>query len=198
MEGNQVDLAHARAIVSGHNGIALSSQKLLSLGFALLSKRFSFVSKGRATDRHTSRVTEKRGSYQGRGASHPSPSPPKSMPSACVEYTGAVCHTEPSFLTRYRTMRIRPEEVQHIAQLARLTLTAEEEADLVEHFDKVLTYIEKLEELNTDEVEPMVHAVEVPTPLRDDRVTNQANTNALLQNAPDRQADFFKVPKIIE
>lgn len=95
-------------------------------------------------------------------------------------------------------MRIRPEEVQHIAQLARLKLTAEEEADLVEHFDKVLMYIEKLEELNTDEVEPMVHAVEVPTLLRDDRVTNQANTNALLQNAPDRQADFFKVPKIIE
>lgn len=95
-------------------------------------------------------------------------------------------------------MRIRPEEVQHIAQLARLKLTAEEQADLVEHFDKVLTYIEKLEELNTDDVEPMAHAVEVPTPLRDDRVTNQANTNALLQNAPDRQADFFKVPKIIE
>ena len=95
-------------------------------------------------------------------------------------------------------MRISRQEVQHVARLARLELTAEEETALVEHFDKVLTYMEKLEELNTDAVEPMAHAVEVPAPLREDRVTNQANTDALLQNAPDRDTNFFKVPKIIE
>lgn len=95
-------------------------------------------------------------------------------------------------------MRISREEVQGIALLARLELTAAEEAELVEHFDKVLTYMEKLNQLNTDGVEPTVHAVAVPSPLREDQVTTQADTDALLQNAPAREANFFKVPRIIE
>jgi aspartyl-tRNA(Asn)/glutamyl-tRNA(Gln) amidotransferase subunit C len=95
-------------------------------------------------------------------------------------------------------MRISREEVQGIALLARLELTATEEAELVEHFDKVLTYMEKLNQLNTDGVEPTAHAVAVPSPLREDQVTNQADTDALLQNAPAREANFFKVPRIIE
>lgn len=95
-------------------------------------------------------------------------------------------------------MRISQEQVQRVAQLARLELTAEEEADLVTHLDKVLTYMEKLNKLPTEGVEPTAHAVEVPSPLREDRVTNQADTETLLQNAPAREADFLKVPKIID
>lgn len=95
-------------------------------------------------------------------------------------------------------MRISREEVQRVALLARLALSAEEETELVEHFDNVLSYMEKLNELNTDDVRPLAHAVEVSAPLREDQVTNQDHTEALLQNAPERQADFFKVPKIIE
>lgn len=95
-------------------------------------------------------------------------------------------------------MRINQEEVRQVAFLARLDLTAEEEADLVTHLDKVLTYIEKLSELSTEGVEPTAHAVEVPSPLREDQVINQAATDALLQNAPAREADFLKVPKIID
>jgi len=95
-------------------------------------------------------------------------------------------------------MHISREEVQRIASLARLDLTTAEEADLVAHFAKVLTYVAKLNQLNTDGVEPTAHAMRVPAPLRDDRVTNQANTDALLHNAPARETDFFKVPKIIE
>lgn len=95
-------------------------------------------------------------------------------------------------------MKLSREEVQRIALLARLALTPAEEVELVAHFDKVLTYMEKLNELQTEHVEPTAHAVAVPSPLRDDRVTNQPNTEALLANAPAREADFFKVPKIIE
>lgn len=95
-------------------------------------------------------------------------------------------------------MRISREEVQHVALLARLALSTEEETELVEHFDNVLSYMEKLNELNTDDVQPLAHTVEVPAPLREDQVTNQANAEALLQNAPERQTDFFKVPQIIE
>jgi aspartyl-tRNA(Asn)/glutamyl-tRNA(Gln) amidotransferase subunit C len=95
-------------------------------------------------------------------------------------------------------MSISREEVQRVALLARVALTPAEETDLIEHFDKVLTYMEKLNELNTDGVEPTAHAVEVLAPRREDRVTTQANTDALLQNVPVREGDFFKVPKIIE
>jgi len=95
-------------------------------------------------------------------------------------------------------MRITKEEVQHVALLARLDLTLDEQRELVEHFEKMLTYMEKLNELATDTVQPTAHAVDVPSPFREDVVTNQANTDALLLNAPSREATFFKVPKIIE
>jgi aspartyl-tRNA(Asn)/glutamyl-tRNA(Gln) amidotransferase subunit C len=95
-------------------------------------------------------------------------------------------------------MRISRDEVRRVALLARLDFTEREESELAEHFDKVLTYMEKLNQLDTDAVEPTAHAVEVPSPLREDRITNQANPGPLLQNAPSREKDFFKVPKIIE
>lgn len=95
-------------------------------------------------------------------------------------------------------MRITRDEVQRVAMLARLELTPEEEIDLVEHFDKLLTYMEKLSLLDTTTVEPTAHAIAVPSPLREDRVTNHPNTDALLANAPAREGNFFKVPKIIE
>jgi len=95
-------------------------------------------------------------------------------------------------------MKISREEVRHVALLARLALSPQEEEALTGQLDKILTYIEKLGELNTDAVEPTAHAVEVPTPFREDQVRNQADVEALLRNAPERGNDFFKVPKIIE
>ena len=95
-------------------------------------------------------------------------------------------------------MRVNRQEVQRVALLARLDLSEAETDELVAHFDKVLAYMDKLNELDTDGVEPLAHAVEMETPLRDDRVTSQAGADTLLQNAPQRQADFLKVPKIIE
>ena len=95
-------------------------------------------------------------------------------------------------------MRVNRQEVQRVALLARLDLSEAETDELVAHFDKVLAYMDKLNELDTDGVEPLAHAVEMEAPLRDDRVTSQADADALLQNAPRRQADFLRVPKIIE
>ena len=95
-------------------------------------------------------------------------------------------------------MRITKEEVRHVATLARLKLTDTEQDELVEHFDKILTYVNKLSELDTDGVAPTAHAIEFSAPLREDSVTNQSETAALLANAPSRKTDFFRVPKIIE
>ncbi len=111
-------------------------------------------------------------------------------------------------------MRVNRQEVQRVALLARLELSDAETDELAAHFDKILAYMDKLNELDTDRVEPLAQAVDMkaddpdrssgksgsPTfagRLRDDQVASQADADALLQNAPQRQAGFLKVPKII-
>lgn len=95
-------------------------------------------------------------------------------------------------------MRLTREEVQRVALLARLRLTAEEEERLTEQLDEILRYMDKLNQLDTTHVETFVHAVDIVNALRDDKVTNRPNTDALLANAPARDQFFFKVPKILE
>lgn len=95
-------------------------------------------------------------------------------------------------------MKLIRQEVQGIALLARLRLTPEEEVRLTEQLDSILGYMDKLNQIDTADVEPFSHAVNIENTLREDRVTNQPNADALLANAPDRDATFFKVPKIIE
>lgn len=94
-------------------------------------------------------------------------------------------------------MNISREEIRRLAFLARIELTPAEECELIEHFTKLLGYIDKINEVNTDDVAPLVHTVEVPSPMREDRVTNQPDTEALLSNAPAREGNFLKVPRII-
>jgi aspartyl-tRNA(Asn)/glutamyl-tRNA(Gln) amidotransferase subunit C len=95
-------------------------------------------------------------------------------------------------------MKLTREEIERVAVLARLRLTPEEQASLTEELDHILGYMEKLNQLDTADVEPFSHAFNIENTLREDRVTNQPNADALLANAPDRDATFFKVPKIIE
>ncbi len=95
-------------------------------------------------------------------------------------------------------MPLSSSDVHHIALLARLELSAEEEAAFATQLDHILTHFQKLDELDTDNVEPTAHIVEMATPFRDDAVTNTPAVDALLANAPERDERFFKVPKIIE
>ena len=98
-------------------------------------------------------------------------------------------------------MRITPDEVRQVATLARLKFSDEDLNELTQHFDAILSYVDKLQQLNTDDVGPTAHATEVSAPLRDDVVTNTPSddsTDALLANAPNRKIHFFRVPKIIE
>jgi aspartyl-tRNA(Asn)/glutamyl-tRNA(Gln) amidotransferase subunit C len=95
-------------------------------------------------------------------------------------------------------MKLTRESVQRVATLARLRLTGDEESALTAELDYILGYMEKLNELDTSNVELFSHVVDNPDALREDKVSNQPNTDALLANAPDRDETFFKVPKIIE
>jgi aspartyl-tRNA(Asn)/glutamyl-tRNA(Gln) amidotransferase subunit C len=94
--------------------------------------------------------------------------------------------------------KINREQVRHVAQLARLQLTAQEEERLETELSEMLTYVDQLNELDTDQVEPTAQVGEAGTPMRDDVVTNTPASEEMLANAPARQGTFFKVPKIID
>ncbi len=95
-------------------------------------------------------------------------------------------------------VKIAREEIRHVAVLARLALDPAEEEAMTTTLDAILTYVEKLGELDTSAVEPTAHVLDLTPPWRDDVVTNGPDSEALLANAPARDGDFFRVPKIIE
>lgn len=95
-------------------------------------------------------------------------------------------------------MELSRDQVQKIAMLARLELTEEEETRLARQLGQILGYIETLQEVDTTDVAPTAHIVDSENPMREDRVTNAPQADAMLANAPERDGDHFKVPKIIE
>ena len=95
-------------------------------------------------------------------------------------------------------MAITRDEVLHVARLARLALSPGEADKLGDQLGNILGYIKQLDRLDTRDVVPTSHAVEMGTPFRDDVVRPFGDKEALLANAPDREGDFFRVPRIIE
>jgi aspartyl-tRNA(Asn)/glutamyl-tRNA(Gln) amidotransferase subunit C len=95
-------------------------------------------------------------------------------------------------------MSLTREDVKQVATLARMALTPKEEEQLTLQLGKVLDYIDKLNQLDTEKVEPLAHVGDIVNAFREDHVTNKPAIDPLLSNAPDREDDFFKVPKIIE
>jgi len=90
------------------------------------------------------------------------------------------------------------EEVLHVARLARLHLTEEELERLRAQLDAILAYVDKLRELDVEGVEPTSHAVPLVDVMRDDSLAPCLPQEAALANAPDRDGEFFRVPRIIE
>ena len=94
--------------------------------------------------------------------------------------------------------RITLEQVRHVARLARLELSPDDEERLRADMDEMLAYVDKLNQLDTKDVAPTTQVGEAGTPMRDDEVTNEPAAEAMLANAPSRERGYFKVPKIIE
>jgi len=92
------------------------------------------------------------------------------------------------------------DEVRRIAQLARLTLSAEEERLFAPQLSAILEYVALLDELELEGVEPMTHALASgeAIPLREDLVRPSLEVEEALANAPAREGACFKVPRIIE
>lgn len=95
-------------------------------------------------------------------------------------------------------MVLSKEQVKHIAKLARLSLTEEEEERYASELSQILAYVETLQELDTKGVEPMVGAIEFKNVMREDlQVQTSADLRrAMLSNAPDSENTFIKVPQM--
>jgi aspartyl-tRNA(Asn)/glutamyl-tRNA(Gln) amidotransferase subunit C len=93
---------------------------------------------------------------------------------------------------------ISRQDVEHVAELARLDLTAAEREQFIAQLNDILTYIDKLNELDTSNVEPTSHVIPMANVFRDDEVRPSLDRELALQNAPEVSHFFFKVPRIIE
>ncbi len=95
-------------------------------------------------------------------------------------------------------MAITKKDVEYVARLARLYLTEEEKESYTTQLDHILSYIEKLNELNTDNVPPTSHPFFTRTVWRNDKMIPPTHQEPILKNAPESEENFFKVRKVIE
>ena len=95
-------------------------------------------------------------------------------------------------------MSLDKATVAGIARLARIRLPDDQLAAMAGELNNILGWIEQLNRVNTDGVAPLASVTGHGLPMRDDRVTDGGRLDAVLANAPDRQGDFFAVPKVVE
>jgi len=95
-------------------------------------------------------------------------------------------------------MKITPETVHHVADLARLSLGEDEVVNLTSEMDLILAYVEKLNQLDTAGITPTAHAVPLENAFRDDLASPSLGAEKALHNAPDSAEGCFRVPKVIE
>ena len=95
-------------------------------------------------------------------------------------------------------MKLDKETVERVAHLARLELDEEEKEKFAEQLSDILDHAEKLNELDTSNVEPMAHVLSINNVLREDEVQESLDREEALANAPDKEKGMFKVPQIVD
>ena len=93
---------------------------------------------------------------------------------------------------------ISPEEVAHVAHLARLTLSEAEQEQFTAQLGAILDYMEQLNEVPTEGIEPTSHVLDLVNVFREDRVRQTVTVEALLHNAPQSAHQYVVVPRIVE
>lgn len=94
-------------------------------------------------------------------------------------------------------MAVSKDEIKKIAGLAHLRFSESEIENLQDDMNRVLTYMEKLNELDTENVEPLSHPNEMANVFREDELKQSIPNEEALKNAPEKENKFFKVPKVI-
>jgi aspartyl-tRNA(Asn)/glutamyl-tRNA(Gln) amidotransferase subunit C len=94
--------------------------------------------------------------------------------------------------------KIDIKTVDEIAHLARLEFNNEAKGEILNDMNRMLAFVDKLNELNTDHVEPLIYMTEERSVLREDEVKQTLTQEEALKNAPKKDSDYFKVPKVID
>lgn len=94
--------------------------------------------------------------------------------------------------------KIDENTVRRVAKLSRLEMSDEQISVFSEQLSDILGYIEKLEKLDTENVEPLAHCLPVHNNWREDEVRGSLGVDKTLENSPDSEEEFFKVPKILD
>lgn len=95
-------------------------------------------------------------------------------------------------------MNADKETLRKIAHLARLDFEEKGEQDMLDSLNKILTWVEKLNEIDTSQVEPLTHLTDEVNVLREDEVKEHLPHDRGLLNAPKKDKDYFRVPKVLE
>lgn len=90
------------------------------------------------------------------------------------------------------------QTIRNLAHLARLEFNETKEQEMLSDLNKILNWMDKLGELNTDNVEPLIHMSEEVNVMRDDMAQNTVSHEEALRNAPKKDSDYFRVPKVME
>jgi len=95
-------------------------------------------------------------------------------------------------------LSISKDDVDKIARLAKLELTDAEREKFTTQLNDIVSYIEKLNELNTSEVEPLAHVNDLKNVSRDDKVIPSLEKKDVFKNSPQQDGEYFLVPKVIK
>ena len=95
-------------------------------------------------------------------------------------------------------MSLDKEKIKHVAKLARISVDEAKVDSLTKDLNSIFKFIEQLNELNTDKVEPLTSIAETTLKFRTDEVKSKDIRNKILKNSPEVNEDFFVVPKVVE
>ncbi len=95
-------------------------------------------------------------------------------------------------------MKLDTNTINKIAKLARIRLSAEDAEDLLKDMNSILDWVEQLNEVNTDSIEPLTNISSSILPLRKDESKDVNSSDEVLKNSPDKLEGYFAVPKVVE
>ena len=95
-------------------------------------------------------------------------------------------------------MKLDTNTINKIAKLARIKLSKEEAQDLLKDMNSILDWVEQLNEVNTDSIEPLTNISSSILPLRKDESKDVNSSDEVLKNSPDKLEGYFAVPKVVE
>ncbi|WP_018996082.1 Asp-tRNA(Asn)/Glu-tRNA(Gln) amidotransferase subunit GatC [Hirschia maritima] len=95
-------------------------------------------------------------------------------------------------------MSVTPDDVRKVARLSRIKISDERVEPMAQELNGILNWIEQLNEVDVEGVEPMTSVVEMSLPMRKDEITDGNRSDEVLANAPNSADGFFVVPKVVE